>query len=572
MEFREIARALTLDEGQLAGDKPAPPVPYDLYDMEPVGDVRGDDFDHSYETLARSYADAVVVRHDLDGDVLLVLLCSQGQAYTRSTYGDTAPRPLTGDSLGTYLSYLGSDGIDAVPWSTPLTAGRGKARRFCELFADPEFRWLATAGRVSCDYGTDPADFMGSDLRRMCADGERALVKRVYKTLAAYAGDGGGASGLVARAAASGSGLLDPWRSRASIYSEQAAGGGVGANAAANIASVFRSLGTVRSLDRAVGSQGAQEFLRTFLETCPDSQWSLDALSIEDALTTFAALGLKVNPKKFTEYACGLVRSEAAGASRPLEAWAETLMLQQQVEKSVGEKYPKDLRATKNRLYKKREDKRRAAAGEVDIREQIRIEREELVARLEAGLPAPDADGGGEPMTFERHAAELRANEDTVDGFAFTVPPSYDDMIEEGDVQHICVGTLYAPIFAAGKTDIYYMRPADDPSRRYIDIEVSHTENPAGKVRQAFRARNQMPSEHELDVIEKWCGRHGIEMSRTFYALAPEHRARRRTAREAAEDDMRGELAAFDSRAAARVREQELRAMRANVPERWRGR
>ena len=77
-------------------------------------------------------------------------------------------------------------------------------------------------------------------------------------------------------------------------------------------------------------------------------------------------------------------------------------------------------------------------------------------------------------------------------------------MIQEGNGNNNCVGS-YIEMFAKGKSNIFFIRKNDNPSKSYITIEVN---SDFSKVRQAYYSSNrEITNEKDLSFINTWIDR-----------------------------------------------------------------
>ena len=78
------------------------------------------------------------------------------------------------------------------------------------------------------------------------------------------------------------------------------------------------------------------------------------------------------------------------------------------------------------------------------------------------------------------------------------MPATKEDILAEAHDQANCLGG-YINAYANGETDLYFLRMKETPNESLVTIEIRD-----GALRQAYRARNEMPNEDELRAIHDW--------------------------------------------------------------------
>ena len=100
---------------------------------------------------------------------------------------------------------------------------------------------------------------------------------------------------------------------------------------------------------------------------------------------------------------------------------------------------------------------------------------------------------------FKTHAAFITNKYETQVGkYIFTVPKTPEEMLDEATQQSNCLAG-YIDKFAEGKTDIIFMRKADEPEKSLVTIEVLNDH-----VTQAYLASNKIPGTDLQNVISQW--------------------------------------------------------------------
>lgn len=102
---------------------------------------------------------------------------------------------------------------------------------------------------------------------------------------------------------------------------------------------------------------------------------------------------------------------------------------------------------------------------------------------------------------FEERAQEMQQLETTIGPYAFVIPKSADDLIQEGNALHHCVGGMnYINQYADKKTTIIFVRPKEAPDQPKYTAEVRQ-----GKVVQIQGMFNTAPISDELrTAVSQW--------------------------------------------------------------------
>lgn len=100
---------------------------------------------------------------------------------------------------------------------------------------------------------------------------------------------------------------------------------------------------------------------------------------------------------------------------------------------------------------------------------------------------------------FEERAQEMQQLETTIGPYAFVLPKNADDLIQEGNALHHCVGGMhYINQYADKKTTIVFVRPKESPDEPKYTAEVKD-----GKIIQIQGMFNQAPISDELRTAVK---------------------------------------------------------------------
>lgn len=102
---------------------------------------------------------------------------------------------------------------------------------------------------------------------------------------------------------------------------------------------------------------------------------------------------------------------------------------------------------------------------------------------------------------FEERAKEMQQLETTIGPYAFVLPKTADDLIQEGNALHHCVGGMtYINQYADKKTTIVFVRPKESPDEPKYTAEVKH-----GKIVQIQGMFNKAPISDELrTAVKQW--------------------------------------------------------------------
>lgn len=102
---------------------------------------------------------------------------------------------------------------------------------------------------------------------------------------------------------------------------------------------------------------------------------------------------------------------------------------------------------------------------------------------------------------FEERAKEMQKLETTIGPYAFVLPKTADDLIQEGNALHHCVGGMtYINQYADKKTTIVFVRPKESPDEPKYTAEVKH-----GEIVQIQGMFNEAPISDELrTAVKQW--------------------------------------------------------------------
>ena len=241
------------------------------------------------------------------------------------------------------------------------------------------------------------------------------------------------------------------------------------------------------------GISGFYNFCKAYLDADHlDDYYISSNLNLKDIFTDIHGDERDFQCEAFIRYlinaptAQGYVIPSFNRYDHPLKAFCDeykdTLKMQEQLHNRIDEKYPKNLSS----LHKK--------LSYLCYVNQERINEE----------------------NFSRHSQELKLNEmsDEGDEYAIIVPETKEDILQEANSQGNCIHT-FIKAFSEGKTDLYFMRKQEDPSKSLVSIEVRN-----GQVRQAYRAHNRPISQEESNFIKKWAEKHNIIYSSNYQPLA----------------------------------------------------
>ena len=164
--------------------------------------------------------------------------------------------------------------------------------------------------------------------------------------------------------------------------------------------------------------------------------------------------------KEFSEYLASIINVRDG-----VSVWADTLQLQENIYGKVKNKYPEDLKVAHD-MYSL------------------------VAARLAVEI---------DEKKFNKHVEKLKNLEWEDEHYIYICPKTKNDIFDEASQQSNCLAG-YISAFTNGISDIMFMRDKKKPEVSLVTIEVRD-----GKLRQAYRACNNMPSSKELDSLHEWC-------------------------------------------------------------------
>lgn len=458
---------LILTADQLTGNEPCPALPEGLSDYAIVWP--------EYDVVFRDGPDAVICHRGLDGDELLFMLMSRGQFYLRRPEDDFV-RPMTPKSLSDFLENVEGEGIDAVPWCSQMTADPRDARGFCDLVQDSTFTNLARRSMIWSEYGCDARRLSDAAVTWCYQNGQKAVVRAAWGAATDTLGPEASAVTMGLSC-----GLIKPWTRDGEVA--------VTAGIRGDVLSAFRDLFADMDKTAALRDRLGLDVLRSYMSswaTLPNRPaWSYEISDLMDLIALSDEEHIEFKPKAFLDYAVGEKRHGLGGDNARahwLADWRDILIMELTADGEITDKYPRDLYATRN----------------------------EMINRISRQVVAYNAD---DAEAFARRVEELAPNE-WVDGDYFIeVPISADDIVDEGQQQHNCVGG-YVHTFASGGTDLYFMRRVENPDRSVVTVEVRN-----GEVRQAYAAHNQNMSDDQRRWLSSWCDRCGITKNERFFPM-----------------------------------------------------
>lgn len=375
---------------------------------------------------------------------MLVLLATQGQCYvTNERTG--ARHQLTGARLGSFCKGATGDAL-TPPWSlSPLQDydARGRA---------------AIVSLMACD------DFL-------------QLVRRDMVRLEPW---GASRMGMLAGHNISGSwdDVLPVWRmvepvvghshSREALSAALRLGGfrGEGRDAAADC---FRERAYARMLAEAVGRDRTRDLVRGYLDKAFRHHDLTGFLSqLVWAFRMLDYRGIELDHRRACEHALAMLDLPAAtrhGRSYNVQLWSDSLIAQMEVRGRVEDRYPRDPHALMAELEHERELRRHEASDSA------------ITARAEA----------------------LSGNSYESDGYLIRPAASVQEILDEANAQSNCVAS-FIDKYAAGRTDLWLMRDADDPDTPLVTVEVRD-----GAVRQAFQSHNRQITASQRAFLKEWC-------------------------------------------------------------------
>lgn len=218
-------------------------------------------------------------------------------------------------------------------------------------------------------------------------------------------------------------------------------------------------------LTNRFGLENMRDFLREFEESLIENKYSNDFGPLElcdpdtlnEMLTNYAAF------KQYVLYE-SVRMGFALNLRKFIEVWRDTLYMQKKIYRKIKDRYPKDLLTQHQILSYKC----------ILIEEQIEMEK------------------------FAEQVDIAKMYEANIGSYVFIAPETRDDFNDEAVQQANCVAS-YIKRFTYGECLIFFMRNRETPDKSYITIEVRN-----GKVVQARRKFNQMPSNSDWEVIRKW--------------------------------------------------------------------
>ena len=456
-------RELILDEERLSGKAPVDEAPEGLSDPAVVWP--------EYEVVWRDGPDAVVCHRGDVGDELLVLLMSRGQFYLREP-GACAVLPLTPTGLASFLEDAPGEGVDAVPWSSPLTPQPSSAAGFCSLVSDPTFSRLARRSMVWAEYGARGGAMASSSVAGCLRSGQKAVVRAAWGACESVLGPE-----VAPVALGMSCGLTMPWTTDGDV----AVLAGVPGSGLVAFRDLFSSLERCVPLRDRIGLDVLRSYMSAWATIDSRPSWTFEAAALEDVLDLADREGIDFKPKALMEYATGEARRrcpDALDRSRWTAEWRDVLVMQLMTDGRVVDKYPESLART----------------------------REELMRRMYRNSNGLSADDG----RLAERVRQLAPNEWVSGDYFIEVPMTAADIVDEGRQQHNCVGG-YVSTFASGGTDLYFMRRCDDPDRSCVTVEVRN-----GEVRQAYGPHNRDMTQDERLWLESWGERCGIRVAASF--------------------------------------------------------
>lgn len=335
-----------------------------------------------------------------------------------------------------------------VPWSTAFCPGKKGLDDFIEILSDENFQWLARRGEHKVDYASIGYDDSSWKLE---AKRER-LQDGSRKSLKAICDEFEEAQTT----------LLDAQTNGKIVY--------------------LRTEDGFRDFKRYVdlfGIDRARTFVKAFIEAryvgaaLPD-EWKLR--QIKDHCNYDFNRMVQYVFFDSVRQGYGVVgvrdRYYNNNVDRFVDEWVDTLNMQVRIYGKVRDKYPDNLSYVHQLLSFK------SALHQMHVDEDL----------------------------FREHSQRLSENI-YQDNYYFIRPPfNKEDMIDEATQQANCLAS-YTEAYAENMTDIYFMREALNPEKSLVTVEVRD-----GKIRQAYQAMNQTPTDEQIEWLEKWANDHDIEM------------------------------------------------------------
>ena len=185
--------------------------------------------------------------------------------------------------------------------------------------------------------------------------------------------------------------------------------------------------------------------------------------------------GIELDHRRACEHALAMLDLPAAtrhGRSYNVQLWSDSLIAQMEVRGRVEDRYPRDSHALMAELEHERELRRHEASDSA------------ITARAEA----------------------LSGNSYESDGYLIHTAASVQEILDEANAQGNCVAS-FIDKYAAGRTDLWLMRDADDPDMPLVTVEVRD-----GAVRQAFQSHNRQITASQRAFLKEWCEAVGYRM------------------------------------------------------------
>lgn len=164
--------------------------------------------------------------------------------------------------------------------------------------------------------------------------------------------------------------------------------------------------------------------------------------------------GIELDHRRACKHALAMLDLPAAtrhGRSYNVQLWSDSLIAQMEVRGRVEDRYLRDSHALMAELEHERELRSHEASDSA------------ITARAEA----------------------LSGNSYESDGYLIRSAASVQEILDEANAQSNCVAS-FIDKYAAGRTDLWLMRDADDPDTPLVTVEVRD-----GVVRQAFQSHNR---------------------------------------------------------------------------------
>lgn len=404
----------------------------------------------TWEVVLSDACDGAVRRKTVKTSRLLVLLLSQKQYYIKDEVTDEVEK-LDAKSLAAFLKGI-DHGLKVVPWSTPLETGLANAERFVRVIENDDFVWLAKRGLHVYTYGSyvydDNAGHLSTKRKQNDSPVNRAILKVLEEVL--------GKERLAA--------VID-----GAARNEQE-------EKARNL--LKDGVQYLSGFNDKFGLDWTREYLRDFL-TSP----FVGANLVPDYYMSDLLGVCNYEPKRFVEYMLhdsvrmgyGVVPGSRAynyDLRNFVNEWYDTLRIERAIHNGkVVDKYP---------------------AALAEVHRKLSFKMTLLQQRIDV-------------YGFQEHSERLSKHAYSDEQYLIRPPYNKEDMIDEATQQSNCLAS-YVRAYSENATDIYIMRSKDDPEKSLVTVEVR-----GGKVRQAYRACNQQPSNDELEWLRSWCASNSIE-------------------------------------------------------------